>query len=59
LPPRDATALARTWRELLADAPRRDVLGRAGRLGVEKKFSAPTMSAEFLRATASLTAARA
>ncbi|MEY2879077.1 MAG: hypothetical protein RLZZ15_1457, partial [Verrucomicrobiota bacterium] len=57
--PRDPSALARAWRDLLADAPRRDALGRAGRLGVEKKFSAPTMSAEFLRATARLTAARA
>ena len=56
--PREAAALARAWRDLLADAPRRAALGQAGRLGVEKRFSAPTMSAEFLRATARLTAAR-
>ncbi|MBL9200540.1 MAG: glycosyltransferase family 4 protein [Opitutaceae bacterium] len=58
VPPRDAGALARAWRDLLADAPRRTALGRAGRLGVEKCFSAPTMCAEFLRATARLTAGR-
>ena len=58
-PPRDASALARAWRDLLADEPRRAALGRAGRLGVEKKFSAPTMCAQFLRATARLTAAKA
>ena len=59
VPPRDASALARAWRDLLADEPRRAALGRAGRLGVEKKFSAPTMCAQFLRATARLTAAKA
>jgi glycosyltransferase involved in cell wall biosynthesis len=59
VPPRDPAALARAWRDLLADAPRRAALGRAGRLGVEKCFSAPTMSAEFLRATARLTATKA
>ncbi len=57
--PRNAAALAGAWRDLLADAPRRAALGSAGRLGVEKMYSAPTMSAEFLRATARLTAARA
>ncbi|MBL9190615.1 MAG: glycosyltransferase family 4 protein [Opitutaceae bacterium] len=54
VPPRDAAALAAAWRDLLADAPRREALGRAGRLGVEKCFSAPTMAADFLRATAHL-----
>jgi glycosyltransferase involved in cell wall biosynthesis len=54
VPPRDPAALARAWRDLLADAPRRAALGQAGRLGVEKYFSAPTMAAEFLRATARL-----
>jgi glycosyltransferase involved in cell wall biosynthesis len=59
VPPRDPAALARAWRDLLADAMRRASLGRAGRLGVEKKFSATTMCAEFLRATARLSTARA
>ncbi len=58
VPPREPAALARAWRDLLADAPRRAVLGRAGRLGVEKYFSAPTMCAEFLHVTARLTATR-
>ncbi len=47
VPPKDAAALARAWQQLLADAPRRAALGRAGRLGVEKLFSAPSMSAQF------------
>lgn len=56
--PREAAALARAWRDLLTDAPRRTVLGRAGRLGVEKSFSAPTMAAEFLRTTHRFAAAQ-
>lgn len=59
VPPRDARALALAWQQLLADAPRRAVLSQAGRLGVEKKFSAPTMCEQFLRATARLTRANA
>lgn len=47
VPAKDAAALAQTWQQLLADAPRRASLGRAGRLGVEKLFSALSMSAQF------------
>jgi glycosyltransferase involved in cell wall biosynthesis len=47
VPTKDAAALARAWQQLLADALRRAALGRAGRLGVEKLFSAPSMSAQF------------
>jgi glycosyltransferase involved in cell wall biosynthesis len=49
VPAGDARALARAWRDLLADGPRRAQLGRAGRLSVEKDFSAGKMAAEFLR----------
>lgn len=52
--PRDPAALARTWKELLSDGDRRAALGRAGRLGVEKHFSAPTMCDQFCRTTARL-----
>ena len=54
VPPRNARALALAWHQLLADGPRRAALGRAGRLGVEKSFSAATMCEQFLRATARL-----
>ncbi|MEO6244383.1 MAG: glycosyltransferase family 4 protein [Opitutaceae bacterium] len=59
VPPRDVAELARAWRALLADEPRRAALGRAGRLGVEKFFGAPTMCAQFLKTTARLIAAKA
>jgi glycosyltransferase involved in cell wall biosynthesis len=54
VPPRDPPALARAWQSLLADPARRAALGRTGRLSIEKRFSAPTMAAEFLRLTARL-----
>ena len=57
VPPRDAGALAQAWQQLLADAPRRTALGRAGRLGVEKLFSAPRMCEQFCQATQRLTRA--
>ena len=47
VPPQDARALADAWHHLLADAPRRTALGKSGRLGVEKHFSAPTMGHHF------------
>ena len=53
--PKDPAALARAWRDLLADPARRAALGRAGRLGVEKLFSAPSMSAQFSLIAARLT----
>src|SRR5690606_19511256 len=43
VPPRDARALALAWKELLADPERCVSLGRAGRLSVEKHFSAERM----------------
>jgi len=55
VPPNSPAALARAWRDLLADAPRRTALGHAGRLGVEKLFSAPSMSAQFGLVAARLT----
>ncbi len=54
VPSRDPVALARAWQRLLAAPDERAKLGRAGRLSVEKHFSAPTMAAHFLRATARL-----
>ncbi len=57
VPPRDPAALARAWQGLLADAPRRAALGQAGRLGVEKYFSAPTMCVDFCRITRRFAAA--
>jgi hypothetical protein len=50
--------LAQAWQQLLADAPRRTALGHAGRLGVEKLFSAPSMSAKFSVVARRLTAAK-
>ena len=47
VPPRDAGALARAWRQLLGNAVQRASLGRAGRLGVEKHFNARTMGERF------------
>jgi glycosyltransferase involved in cell wall biosynthesis len=59
VPPRDPAALARTWQALLADPARRAELGRAGRLGVEKSFSAQTMCQQFCRVAERLAQAAA
>ena len=45
--PNDPAALARGWQQLLGDAAGRAKLGRAGRLSVEKGFSARTMCEQF------------
>ncbi len=58
VPPQNPRALAQAWQQLLADAPRRTALGHAGRLGVEKLFSAPSMSAKFSVVARRLTAAK-
>jgi glycosyltransferase involved in cell wall biosynthesis len=47
VPPRDPEALARAWQQLLADPQRRGQLGQAGRLSVEKHFSARRMCEQF------------
>lgn len=47
VPPRDARALALAWKELLTDPKRCAGLGNAGRLSVEKHFSAERMAAQF------------
>ena len=52
VPPNDAPAMARAWQQLLGDAARRAQLGRAGRLSVEKEFSAGKMAARFLELAA-------
>ncbi len=52
VPPGDIATMARMWQELLADAPQRAQLGRAGRLSVEKDFSAGKMAARFLEIAA-------
>jgi glycosyltransferase involved in cell wall biosynthesis len=57
--PRDPRALARAWRDLLADPARRAALGRAARLSVEKHFSAETMCTAFTQVTDRLTRATA
>lgn len=57
IPPRDAAAFARAWQQLLSDPAARARLGAAGRLGVERHFSAATMCAEFRRLTAPLVGA--
>ncbi len=54
VPPRDAPALARAWQQLLRDPARRQALGAAGRAGVERHFSARTMSERFRQAVARL-----
>ena len=54
VPPRDAAALARAWQPLLRDPARRQALSEAGRSGVEKHFSARTMSDRFREAVARL-----
>jgi glycosyltransferase involved in cell wall biosynthesis len=45
--PNDPPALARAWQQLLGNPAERAKLGRAGRLSVEKSFSARTMSEQF------------
>jgi glycosyltransferase involved in cell wall biosynthesis len=45
--PRNARALALAWKGLLADPTRRAELGKAGRLSVEKHFSAGKMAGQF------------
>jgi glycosyltransferase involved in cell wall biosynthesis len=49
--PNDAPALARGWQQLLGNAGERAKLGRAGRLSVEKNFSARTMCEQFCQVT--------
>jgi glycosyltransferase involved in cell wall biosynthesis len=57
--PRDPAALARGWRQLLADPAARAALGHAARLGVERHYSATTMCARFLQVMDRLTRAPA
>ena len=47
VPPRDARALALAWKDLLANPGQCASLGKAGRLSVEKHFSAERMAAQF------------
>lgn len=47
VPPRDARALALAWKQLLADPAQCAALGKAGRLSVEKHFSARKMAELF------------
>ena len=54
VPPRDPAALARAWQQLLRDPARRQAFGTAGRFGVEKHFTARTMSEQFRQAVARL-----
>jgi glycosyltransferase involved in cell wall biosynthesis len=49
VPPRDPSALARAWRDLLADPARRQALGDSARAGVQRHFSAAAMAASFRR----------
>jgi glycosyltransferase involved in cell wall biosynthesis len=49
--PRDPAALASGWKQLLGNADERSRLGKAGRLSVEKKFSARTMCDQFSQVT--------
>ena len=49
--PRDPGALARGWQQLLANPAERDRLGAAGRLSVEKNYSARTMAGNFCQLT--------
>jgi glycosyltransferase involved in cell wall biosynthesis len=49
--PRDAGALARGWQRLLGDPAQRTMLGKAGRLSVEKHFSASRMCEQFCQVT--------
>jgi glycosyltransferase involved in cell wall biosynthesis len=47
VPPRDARALALAWKKLLADPAQCMTFGEAGRLSVEKHFSARKMAEQF------------
>jgi glycosyltransferase involved in cell wall biosynthesis len=49
VPPRDPRVLAQTWQVLLNDPAKRAELGRAGRMSVEKHFSAEKMGERFLQ----------
>jgi glycosyltransferase involved in cell wall biosynthesis len=51
VPPNDAEALARGWQQLLANPEERAQHALAGRLSVEKNFSARRMSEQFTRVT--------
>jgi glycosyltransferase involved in cell wall biosynthesis len=59
VPPRNVKALALGWQALLNDAPRRAILGKEGRLSVEKHFSAERMAAQFNQVVARLVSAAA
>lgn len=54
VPPGDAAALARAWRDLLGDPSRRAELSRAGRASAENHFSSGAMAAAFRREVAGL-----
>ncbi len=54
VPPGDAAALARAWRDLLGDPSRRAELSRAGRASAENHFSSGAMAAAFRRELAGL-----
>jgi len=45
--PRHPASLADAWNDLLGNASRRAALGHAGRIGVERRFTAAAMSARF------------
>jgi glycosyltransferase involved in cell wall biosynthesis len=54
VPPGDPAALARTWRDLLADPARRAELGRRGREAATTRFPARAMAAGFSEIVARL-----
>ena len=54
VPPGDPAALARTWRDLLADPARRAELGRRGREAATTRFPARAMAAGFREIVARL-----
>jgi len=54
VPPGDPAALARTWRDLLADPARRAELGRRGREAATTRFPARVMAAGFRELVARL-----
>jgi glycosyltransferase involved in cell wall biosynthesis len=57
--PGEPAALARGWQQLLRDPGERAKHGKAGRLSVEKNFSARTMCEQFSQVTERLTRATA
>jgi glycosyltransferase involved in cell wall biosynthesis len=57
--PNDPEGLARAWHSLLANPTARATLANAGRLSVEKNFSARTMCEQFLQVADRLTRATA